>query len=68
LVEFDATVKKYSENLVGVKANYDKSIIEYKKALNKKTEELRHMKEYYDRIVKDVRYLIILSFKINLKI
>jgi hypothetical protein len=58
LVEFDNIIKNYSENLAGVKKEYDRSICDYKKALNKKNDDIRHMKEHYDRVVKDVIFLI----------
>src|SRR5690242_1888480 len=60
LMEFDNSVKKYSDNLAGAKQAYDRSITDYKKALNKKSDDMRHMKDHYDRVVKDVcLYLII---------
>jgi hypothetical protein len=54
LSEFDSTVRKYSENVFGVKSDYDKTILDYQKALNKKNDDLRHMKEHYDLIVQNV--------------
>jgi hypothetical protein len=61
LVEFEGTIKKYSENLANVKVAYDKSIGDYKKALAKKNEEHKVMKEHYERIVKDVKIVITLA-------
>jgi hypothetical protein len=55
LAEYDNTIRKYSDNLVGIKSSADKTIADYKRALGKKNDDLRHMKEHYDNVVKDVR-------------
>jgi hypothetical protein len=67
LLEFESTIKKYSENLKLNKISYDKSITEFKKALNKRNEELRSMKEHYEKVVKDVN-IVYPSFSIKSRI
>jgi chromosome segregation ATPase len=54
LSEFENTVNKYSENLHGARNEYNRTIDDYKKLISRKNDDLRHMKDHYDRVVRDV--------------